>query len=145
MRRHHLTDKDVEQAFRVLSDLLNEQEIRIQSAEFSIETHRGTDWIHYNCHLDMANTELLPGLETELNVRLSSLLPEIFEVLEIDITAEGSDVLCMAEDISEVITANDAFMKRINDAGQGMQEGVPGLSYEDVFSLFPNKECENFA
>ncbi len=133
MKQHHLTDKDIEQAFRVLSDLLDEQGIRIQTADFSIRTHKGDDWIHYNCHLDLAKPELLPGLETELNVRLSSLPPDVSEALEIDITADRADLLCLTEDISEVIAANDELMQGINEARQGMREGIPGLSYEDVF------------
>lgn len=133
MKQHRLTDKDIGQAVRVLSDLLREQGIRIQSADFSVRTYKEDEWIHYNFHLDLAKSELLPGLETELNERLSSLPPEMFEALEIDITADGADVLCMTEDISDVITSNDGLMQRINEARQGMREGVAGLSYEEIF------------
>ncbi|MDM8549754.1 hypothetical protein QUF72_06745 [Desulfobacterales bacterium HSG2] len=65
---------------------------------------------------------------------MSSLLPsEIFGALEIDISAEGADLLCMTEDISEVIASDDVLMQSLNEARQGMREGTPGLSYEDVF------------
>jgi len=133
MKQHHLTDKDIGQAVRILSDLLREQGIGIQSADFSVRTYKGDEWIHYNFHLDLAKPELLSRVETELNIRLSALPPEMFEALEIDITADGADALCMTGDISEVITSNDGLMQRINEARQRMREGVAGLSYEEIF------------
>ncbi len=133
MKRHNLTDRDIGKACRILSDLLDEHGIAIQSADFSIKTYKGDEWIHYDYHLGMSSPELLPGLETELNLRLSSLPSEIFEALEIDITANGADSLVMIGDISEVIAANDALMQRINQGRQEMREGIPSLSYEEVF------------
>ena len=134
MRKYHLTDRDIGQAFRILSDLLGERKICIRSADFSIKTYRGDEWIHYNYHLELAKPELLPELETELNVRLSSsLTPELFEALEIDISAEGEEQLCMAEDISKVIASDNRLMQGLNEARQGMRERIPGLSYEDIF------------
>ncbi|MDM8549757.1 hypothetical protein QUF72_06760 [Desulfobacterales bacterium HSG2] len=50
-----------------------------------------------------------------------------------DISDEGADSLCMTEDISKVIASDDVLMQSLNEARQGMREGTPGLSYEDVF------------
>ncbi len=134
MRQHRLKDKDIEQTFDILFNVLDRYDFHIQSADFHIETYKKTNWIYYNFHLDLATPELFPRLETELHVRLSSELePEIFEAFEIDITADKADSLQMTQEISDVITSNDALMERINKARQGMREGVPGLSYEEVF------------
>lgn len=133
MKQHSLTDKDTGQAFAVLRDLLGEHGIRSRSADFSLETYKGTERIQCLCHLDMPDSERLPALKAELNIRLSALPSRIFEALEIDITADGADSLCMSGDISGTIAANGEMMQRIHEAAQGMREGIPGLSYKEVF------------
>jgi tetratricopeptide (TPR) repeat protein len=133
MERYKVTDKETEQLFRIMSDLLAERKIYIRSADFSIMTDGDEEWIHYNYDLD-TEPELLPETETELNIRWSERLsPHVFNAVETDVTAPGDDALCLSEDISDVITANDSLMEKINRARHEMREGIRYLSHKEVF------------
>ncbi len=133
MERCEVTDKETGQIFRIMSDLLAERKIYIRSADFSIKEDGDEEWIQYNYNLD-TEPESLPETETELNIRLSGKVsPHVFDAVEIDVTAPGAESLCLSEDISDVIMADDSLMGKINKARHEMREGVRYLSHKEVF------------
>jgi len=133
MERYKVTDKETEQIFRIMSDLLAERKIYIRSADFSIVADGDEEWIHYNYDLD-TEPELLPETETELNIRWSGIVsPHVFNAVETDVTAPGDDSLCLPKNISDVIMANGPLMEKINKARHEMREGVRYLSHKEVF------------
>jgi len=122
MQRYQVTGEDLTQAFNILSDLLKEKGIYIDSANFSIESNGKEEWIHYEYALSVSAEEL-SALEAELNIRLSELPSKIFDAIEIDIVS-SEPITDTPKDMTEIILANNGLMESIRIAQQEMREGL---------------------